>query len=305
MSRKKSPSSIHFNFLLGKVFCEYEGIPESMESSVVKSFIAGSFSGACSCLLFQPLDLVKTRIQSAAVYGNNGMISTISTVVRADSVTGLWRGVTPTISKTVPGVGLYFCSLHSIRHIIFKNSEPKAWQNMVLGFSARTVAGISLLPVAVVKTRYESGQFNYRSVSGALVSIWRSEGLRGLFSGCAATVARDAPFSGLYLMFYNKAKDTAKKFSPELNPNLHFLCGMSAGILASAITQPADVIKTQLQLYPYRYKSTLHCVFVVFEKNGMQGLFRGMLPRCMRRTLMAAMSWTVFEAVMEKLGLKA
>ncbi len=56
----------------------------------------------------------------------------------------------------------------------------------------------------------QSGQFNYRSVSSALVSIWRSEGIRGLFSGCAATVARDAPFSGMYLMFYSKAKELAK-----------------------------------------------------------------------------------------------
>ena len=53
--------------------------------------------------------------------------------------------------------------------------------------------------------------FDYRGVSSALVSIWKSEGVKGLFSGCAATVARDAPFSGLYLMFYNKAKELSRK----------------------------------------------------------------------------------------------
>lgn len=277
------------------------------DSPVIKSFLAGSLSGASSCLLFQPLDLIKTRIQATAVYGGNGMISTIYTVVRTDSITGLWKGVTPTISKTVPGVGLYFCSLHSLRSFIFRNSEPKAWQNILLGFSARTVAGISLLPVTVVKTRYESGQFNYRSISSALVSIWKYEGLKGLFSGCAATVARDAPFSGMYLMFYTKAKEVGKKAigDQELTAHMHFICGLSAGLLASAITQPADVIKTQLQLYPYRYKGTLDCIAVVCKNNGINGLFRGMLPRCIRRTLMAAMSWTVYEALMGYLGLHA
>ena len=35
------------------------------QSPVVKSFLAGSLSGTCSTLLFQPLDLVKTRVQSS------------------------------------------------------------------------------------------------------------------------------------------------------------------------------------------------------------------------------------------------
>ena len=187
-----------------------------------------------------------------------------------------------------------------------------------------------------------------------MISIWKSEGFKGLFSGFTATIARDAPFSGLYLMFYNKAKDVINKgilctkvlffsnlfsvfshllFTSSIIPftsdqryavscvlfyifislgfddtkykaNLHFVCGLSAGILASVVTQPADVIKTQMQLYPFRYKNTIDCVFVVVKNNGFLGLFRGTLPRCIRRTLMAALTWTVYESVMEQLGLK-
>ncbi len=124
----------------------------------------------------------------------------------------------------------------------------------------------------------------------------------------STTTEHRSPYQKGYSTFWLLTKYLVCSYfplvSPELNPNLHFICGISAGLLASVITQPADVIKTQLQLYPFRYKSTLDCVFVVCEKNGVQGLFRGMLPRCMRRTLMAAMSWTVFEAVMKRLGLK-
>ena len=82
------------------------------------------------------------------------------------------------------------------------------------------------------------------------------------------------------------------------------MCGVGAGLLASAVTQPADVIKTQMQLYPSYYKGTADCVTKVIKNHGVVGLYRGMIPRCMRRTLMSAMAWTVFESLMKKLDLK-
>lgn len=52
----------------------------------------------------------------------------------------------------------------------------------------------------------QSGRYGYESMFTALQSIYRSEGHRGLFSGLTATLLRDAPFSGIYLMFYNQTK---------------------------------------------------------------------------------------------------
>lgn len=41
--------------------------------------------------------------------------------------------------------------------------------------------------------------------------------------------------------------------TPELSSAEIFVCGASAGILAAVLTQPADVVKTRLQLYPHKY----------------------------------------------------
>lgn len=53
----------------------------------------------------------------------------------------------------------------------------------------------------------QSGRYGYRSIYAALRSIYRTEGHRGLFSGLTATLLRDAPFSGIYLMFYTQTKN--------------------------------------------------------------------------------------------------
>lgn len=62
----------------------------------------------------------------------------------------------------------------------------------------------------------QSGRFGYGSVYGALKSIYQTEGARGMFSGLTATLLRDAPFSGIYLMFYTQTKKLTPQGKAEL-----------------------------------------------------------------------------------------
>merc|ERR1712198_226721 len=61
----------------------------------------------------------------------------------------------------------------------------------------------------------------------------------GLTCGLMATLARDAPYSGLYLMFYTQLKnnlvpriDTVTGGNLTGGPTSHFACGIAAGFLA-------------------------------------------------------------------------
>jgi len=85
---------------------------------------------------------------------------------------------------------------------------------------------------------------------------------------------------------------------------MFFSCGIVAGCLASVVTQPADVVKTHMQLYPDRFSSVHKVIYYVYEKDGVAGFLRGIIPRTLRRTMMAAMAWTVYEQMMKSLHLK-
>merc|ERR1711936_1273695 len=133
------------------------------------------------------------------------MCGEATAVMTGEGLRGLWRGVLSSLYRTVPGVGLYFSSMHWMRYSVFQG-KPNAGQSLLIGAAARTFAGSVMIPFTVVKTRIESGAFQYRSVFAALESILRSEGLRGLTRGLGPTLARDVPFSSLYLAFYDLLK---------------------------------------------------------------------------------------------------
>ncbi|XP_013783803.2 solute carrier family 25 member 38-like [Limulus polyphemus] len=267
---------------------------------VLKSFLAGSFSGICSTLLFQPLDLVKTRLQSPiqARTAGLGMVSLLFHVVKNEKVTGLWKGTVPSMTRCVPGVGLYFCSLNWLQRALAK-SDPSPLDAICLGVMARSFAGVILLPITVIKTRYESGVYKYGGILQALKVIHTTEGFKGLFSGLIPTLLRDAPFSGLYLMFYTQTKKAVPESWRDGMTQVPtiFFCGTFAGLVASTCTQPADVIKTHIQLYPRKFTSVSIAVGHINKEHGLAGYFRGLVPRVLRRTLMTALAWTVYEQV--------
>merc|ERR1719309_1552480 len=144
----------------------------------------------------------------------------------------------------------------------------------------------------------ESGAFHYRSVFTALNSILCAEGLRGLTRGFGPTLARDVPFSSLYLAFYDllKKEVTSNTRLASISPEVaHMAAGLGAGLLASLVTQPADVVKTQMQLGKQRKISS--ALASIYREGGVSGFAVGLAPRMLRRSVMAALAWTVYEKI--------
>ncbi|EEB14495.1 mitochondrial carrier protein, putative [Pediculus humanus corporis] len=286
-----------------------------MRFKLFKSFAAGAISGTCSTVIFQPLDLVKTRLQNTNVgpkisnVQNEGAFSIVLNILQHEKLSGLWRGMTPSLVRCVPGVGIYFSTLHELKSKWIShtgNLSLNPLEAIILGISARSVSGICLMPFTVIKTRYESGIYTYNGMLSALNVIYKGEGLRGLCRGLVPTLFRDAPFSGLYLMFYTQTKQALpeKWLDGNTASPLHFTCGIIAGILASLVTQPADVIKTKMQLYPGEFSSVKSVIIYLQKRDGVSGYFKGLVPRMLRRTLMSAMAWTIYERITQKFGLK-
>jgi len=58
------------------------------------------------------------------------------------------------ITRCVPGVGLYFSSLHWLKSNV-TSGDPGPIEAILLGMVARSLSGVCLIPITVIKTRFE------------------------------------------------------------------------------------------------------------------------------------------------------
>ncbi|OBZ83723.1 Solute carrier family 25 member 38 [Choanephora cucurbitarum] len=294
----------------------------------------GAISGMTACTILQPLDLIKTRLQQqrqdhlaflkeAKSKGlkispkTSNIYSTVKDIVHSNGYSGLWRGTIPTIMRNVPGSALYFFALSEIREVLTRTgrswqpilnkpisntADYRRWENLVSGSAARGAVGYIMMPITVVKVRYESNFYNYSSLSQAFKSIIKTDGFRGLFAGYGATFIRDAPFAGIYLFFYEGCKTWANGYTmanhiPIANIIVNMSSGVVAGMAATCTTQPFDMLKTRMQLKPMFYRNMIQSAKKVYREEGLLGFFDGISVRLIRKPLNSAISWTIYEEV--------
>ncbi|TPX53494.1 hypothetical protein SeMB42_g00742 [Synchytrium endobioticum] len=251
-------------------------------------------------MLLQPFDLVKTRLQQE----RSGLLRALREAA-SPSVLKLWRGTWPTIWRNVPGHALYFTSLDLTRRALSSarlgggDKLSKEMVNLLGGASARVAVGFVLMPMTVMKTRYESNLYNYNSMWGAFKSIVKNEGIRTLFAGYGSTAVRDAPYAGIYVLFYEWSRtfmhDTMRP--EEFRPAINMLSGIAAAVLSSIATQPFDVIRTRIQVRPKEYRNIIHATARILKDEGLRAFMSGLAPRLARKPLSAAITWTIYEEI--------
>jgi len=284
--------------------------------------IAGASSGFASAIVLQPFDLMKTRLQQvdgrSTGPGFGRMMGIARRIVEEHGWQGLWRGTHATLLRNVPGVAVYFYGLQGIRVQMTKMPQFAAPASvsqesattvlvklnregdLLAGAVARVTVGFLLNPFTVVKARFESDLYNYKTMGEAFRGIIRNQGVRGLLSGWTPSAMRDAPYAGIFLLFYEQIKDKAEQAMinahREPSPGLiHSFSAATAAAVASCVTHPFDVVKTKMQLRPERYTGLTKTIWIVLKERTF---FNGLGLRMSRKVLSSAITWTVYEGTL-------
>ncbi|KAI5780528.1 mitochondrial carrier domain-containing protein [Geopyxis carbonaria] len=287
-------------------------------------FLSGGASGLLSAVILQPADLLKTRLQQAppSRSATATLVSTLRTIASGPTpIRSLWRGTLPSALRTGVGSALYFSALNAVRSRLppvgaaktgSSSSLPQlgALANLTAGAATRAGVGFLMMPITVLKVRYESSLYAYRSLGGAARDIMRTEGMRGFFAGWGATAIRDAPYAGLYVVFYEQGKATLGRLwlrrgggEEGMGNAVNAVAAAGAGAAATAVTNPFDALKTRIQVDPERYRNMVHAARLVWGEETAAGrwkgraLFDGLGLRMARKAASSAAVWGMYEAL--------
>ncbi|XP_039143421.1 mitochondrial carrier protein MTM1-like isoform X3 [Dioscorea cayenensis subsp. rotundata] len=129
----------------------------------------------------------------------------------------LWTGVGAQLARDVPFSAICWSTLEPIRRRLLRlvvdeesNAVTILGSNFSAGFVAGTLAAAVTCPLDVAKTRRQIEKDPEKALNTTtrqtIVKVWRSEGLKGLFTGLGPRVARAGPSVGIVVSFYEVVK---------------------------------------------------------------------------------------------------
>jgi solute carrier family 25 aspartate/glutamate transporter 12/13 len=245
----------------------------------------GGVAGVVGTSCVFPLDMVKTRLQSQMSSGPrlyNGPMQCFRMIVAKEGAGGLYRGLLPNLIGVIPEKAIKLAANDALRELFRDDQGGLSLPKEILaGAGAGFFQVIATNPMEITKIRLQMQATLPKSQRQSTMNVIRSLGLRGMYTGTPATLARDVPYSILFFPGYSNLRKCFEDENGDCGIFATLFCGGTAAAAAAGICTPMDVIKTRLQVSgaSERYKGAVDCVKKVYAEEGAGAFFKGAVPR--------------------------
>ncbi|KAI1289322.1 Solute carrier family 25 member 40 [Halotydeus destructor] len=240
-----------------------------------------------------------------------GTLDAFAKIIKHEGAGSLWSGLPPTLVMAIPATVIYFTiydqlKIQFCRNLKCTKENQPLWIPVVAGGMARTISATVISPIELVRTKMQSKNISYWELGNSIKSSVQSQGYLSLWRGLGPTILRDVPFSSLYWLNYEFFKQRYKQTDPTFW--FSFTAGATAGTIAAVITLPFDVVKTHRQIElgekvmeeetkkgTTRLSSTSSLLRTIYSKQGIPGLFAGIVPRIVKIAPACAIMVSTYE----------
>jgi len=164
-----------------------------------------------------------------------------------------------------------------------------------------------MTPLDLVKTLRQIDSKLYKSNNQAWATIFRNNGIRGIFTGWGPTFfgysAQGAFKYGWYEYFKKTYSDLAgPEVAHKYKTVLYLSASASAEFLADIALCPLESVKVRMQAaVPPVYSGTFNGLSTIIAKEGVSGLYKGLYPLWARQIPYTMMKFASFETIVEQI----
>ena len=241
------------------------------------------------------MDTVKTRLQAASGRASLGYV--VRGMLGREGLLGFYRGLLPALIGTGPEKAVKLAVNDLARQALAPNAaDITPGQQLLAGAIAGCSQAVVSTPNEMVKLRMQlmAEEVARGMPRQSTLQVIRDLGLRGLFTGFGATLARDLPYNIVFFPVYATVKGALCSDGEESMGRL-VVSGAAAGMLAAGLGTPMDMVKTRLQARGSTYTGVLDCMRTVARTEGVSAFFKGAVNRMAVQAPMYAIVMAAFE----------
>lgn len=150
--------------------------------------------------------------------------------------------------------------------------------------------------------RMQSRDYAYRNVWDGLRQVVRNDGLLTLWNGTPAALVRSSLFCATQLATYDHSKTLLKEYlDMKEGVALRFYSAMSAGLITTTVTTPADFVKS-VMMNSKTDEGPLAVFLRIVKRDGGIGFFKGWFANYIRLGPHTLITMFSFEALRQLAG---
>lgn len=275
---------------------------------VMTDLAIGGISGAITKTAMSPIERVKLLMQtqdsnpdviSGKVQRYTGIGDCFRRVQSEQGFAAFWRGNLVNCIRYAPQQGSALAFNDALKQLFPKyNSKTDFWQsfgvNLLSGGLAGGIANTICYPFDFARTRLASdvgkGKRTFNGIGDCITKTVRNSGITGLYRGWSITVM------GAFVYRAGQLGTFAQIMSMNPYKEDKGAVGMLAAFVAAQVARnavmpfnyPFDTVRRRVMLESEKapedriYKSSLDCAKQVMQKEGLAGMYKGMIPELAR-----------------------
>lgn len=274
-----------------------------------KNFLLGGVATTTAVIFTNPMDVLKSRFQvqgelAQATKENTPYKSLTDAFLKISrnegfGLNGLQKGLFPAMAYQFVMNGMRLGSYSVLNSMVTNEQDHqivKFGKKLFCGATAGVIGASVGSPLFMIKTRMQiqsnaiavGEQYVYRNMFHALSDIYRTGGIKSLYTGVSAAALRVAMGSSVQLSTYDTTKQALMNATelPGDAFTIHLMASLVTGVFAVLVMHPFDVISTRLYVQRpgelKKYNSIPDCLVKTLKTEGITGIYKGGLSQYMR-----------------------